>query len=91
MKRLRDPQWVLILMFLGIIASVPLIQMLIEARQEDGVRAFEVLGQAPTAANLRAYGTNDGVVVPEPIDGMISPHVLVMTYVDGVSVDDVDK
>ena len=42
-------------MFLGIIASVPLIQMLIEARQEDGVRAFEVFSQAPTAANLRAY------------------------------------
>ncbi len=55
MNRLRDPQWVLILMFLGIIASVPLIQMLIEAREEDGVRAFEVFGQAPTAANLRAY------------------------------------
>jgi hypothetical protein len=55
MNRLRDPQWVLILMFLGIIASVPLIQLLIEAREEDGVRAFEVFGQAPTAANLRAY------------------------------------
>jgi hypothetical protein len=55
MNRLRDPQWVLILMFLGIIASVPLIQMLIEAREGDEVRAFEVFGQAPTAANLRAY------------------------------------
>src|SRR4029453_13048681 len=55
MNRLRDPQWVLILMFLGIIASVPLIQILIEARQEDGVRAFEVFAQAPTPANLRAY------------------------------------
>jgi acetyltransferase AlgX (SGNH hydrolase-like protein) len=55
MNRLRDPQWVLILMFLGIIASVPLIQMLIEARQGDELRAFEVFGQAPTAANLRAY------------------------------------
>jgi hypothetical protein len=55
MKHLRDPQWFLILMFLGIIGSVPLIQILLEARQEDGVRAFEVFSQTPTAANLRAY------------------------------------
>jgi SGNH hydrolase-like domain, acetyltransferase AlgX len=55
MKRFRDPHWVLILLFLGIIASVPLIQMLMEVRQEDGVRAFEVFSQRPTAANLRAY------------------------------------
>ena len=54
MNRLRDPRWCLILMFLGIIASVPLIQMLVEARGEDGVRVFEVFSQAPTAANLRA-------------------------------------
>jgi hypothetical protein len=58
MNRLRDPQWILILMFLGIIASVPLIQMLLEARDEEGVRAFEVFGQAPTASNLRAYERN---------------------------------
>lgn len=45
MNRFRDPQWILILMFLGIIGSVPLIQMLIEARQEEGVRAFEVFSQ----------------------------------------------
>lgn len=55
MKRLRDPQWILILMFLGIIGSVPLIQMLVEAREGNGVRAFDVLTQTPTAANLRAY------------------------------------
>ena len=55
MKRLRDPQWFLILTFLGIIGSVPLIQMLIEARQEEGVRAFELFSQTPTAASLRAY------------------------------------
>ncbi|MBI2946344.1 MAG: hypothetical protein HYY23_01775 [Verrucomicrobia bacterium] len=55
MNRLRDPQWFLILMFLGIIASVPLIQTVIEARRDDGVRAFDVFSQAPTAANLRAY------------------------------------
>src|SRR5512146_1830939 len=55
MKRLRHPHWALILMFLGIIASVPLIQMLLEARGEDGVRTFEIFSQRPTAANLRAY------------------------------------
>ena len=55
MKRLRDPRWVLILIFLGMIVSVPVIQIVIETRQEDGVRAFEVFSRTPTAANLRAY------------------------------------
>ena len=55
MNRLRDPRWLLILIFLGIIGGVPLAQMLIEARQEEGVRAFELFSRAPTAANLRAY------------------------------------
>lgn len=55
MNRLRDPRWVLILIFLGIIGSVPLIQMGIEVRQEEGVRAFDLFGQPPTAANLRSY------------------------------------
>ncbi len=55
MKRLGDPQRVLILMFLGIIAGVPLIQICIEARQQNEIRAFEVFSQAPTADNLRAY------------------------------------
>ncbi len=55
MKRFRDPHWVLIFLFLGIIASVPLIQMLLEIRQEDGVKAFDLFSEIPTAANLRAY------------------------------------
>lgn len=55
MKRLCDPQWFLILMFLGIIGSVPLIQIVVEVRQEEGVRVFEVFHQKPTAASLRAY------------------------------------
>jgi hypothetical protein len=55
MNHLRNPQRFLILMFLGVIGSVPLIQCMIEARQEDGVRAFEVFSQPPTVANLRAY------------------------------------
>jgi hypothetical protein len=58
MKRFCDPRWLLILMFLAIIGSVPLIQMWIEVRQEEGVRAFEVFNQPPTAANLRAYEHN---------------------------------
>jgi hypothetical protein len=55
MNRLRDPRWILILMFLGIIASVPLIQTVMEARGDDDVRALAVFGQRPTATNLRAY------------------------------------
>jgi hypothetical protein len=54
-KRLRDPQYVLILLFLGILGGVPLIQVLIEVRQEERVRVFDIFGQAPTAENLRAY------------------------------------
>src|SRR5512146_1401385 len=55
MKYLRDPRWFLILMFLTIIASVPVIQIVIELRQEDRIRFFDVFSQPPTAANLRAY------------------------------------
>ncbi len=58
MNRLLDPRWFLILMFLGTIASVPLIQMLLEVRHEDGIRAFDVFGKTPTAENLRAYEKN---------------------------------
>lgn len=55
MKYLRDPRWLLILMFLGIIGAVPLVQCLVEIRQGEDVRAFDVFKQSPTAANLRAY------------------------------------
>lgn len=54
MKFLQDPQRFLILIFLGMIAAVPLIQIAIEARQEDGVQVFDLFNQAPTASNLRA-------------------------------------
>ena len=40
------------------------------------------------ADNLRARGENDGIVVPDPIDGLVSERVLVMTYVEGTPVDD---
>ena len=49
MKRLRDPLWFLILMFLGTLASVPLIQMVIEIRQQEIPGAFDVFNQPPTA------------------------------------------
>ncbi len=55
MNRARDPRWLLILIFLGIIGIVPLIQTALEIRDEEGVRAMEVFGQFPTAASLRAY------------------------------------
>lgn len=55
MKRLRDPNWMLIVLFVGIIALVPLVQIVLEARDENGIRAFEVFDEVPTAANLRAY------------------------------------
>ncbi len=40
------------------------------------------------AANLRRQGDNTSIVVPEPIDGMVAERVLVMTFVEGTSVDD---
>src|ERR1051325_2329161 len=58
MKRFRDPNWVLIFLFLGVLAAVPLGQTVMELRQEEGVRALELFDQFPTAANLRAYERN---------------------------------
>lgn len=55
MKRFLDPRWFLTLMFLAAISCVPLVQVLREVRQDDGVRALEVFHQKPTAANLRAF------------------------------------
>src|SRR5437762_1594988 len=55
MKRFRDPNWALIVMFLAIIGAVPLIQTMLEVRQENGIRALDVFSGVPTAANLRAY------------------------------------
>jgi len=57
-KRFRGPQWMLILLFLGIIASVPLIQTAIEIRRGEWPQALEVLRRKPSVANLRAYEQN---------------------------------
>ncbi|HZT65395.1 MAG TPA: AarF/UbiB family protein, partial [Acidimicrobiales bacterium] len=40
------------------------------------------------AANLESSGTDHGCVVPRPIDGLVTERVLVMTFVEGVPVDD---
>lgn len=55
MKRLRDPQWLLILAFLAIIGTVPLVQVAVEVSRGDEVRALAVFNQPPTAARLRAF------------------------------------
>lgn len=55
MKRLRDPNWVLIFLFVALIFGVPLTQTFMEMRQEEGVMALELFSDRPTAQNLRAY------------------------------------
>lgn len=55
MKRFRDPNWVLILLFASLIAAVPLVQIVLEATDENGVIALDLFSEVPTAANLRAY------------------------------------
>ncbi|HZT66535.1 MAG TPA: AarF/UbiB family protein [Acidimicrobiales bacterium] len=40
------------------------------------------------AANLESSGADHGCVVPRPIDGLVTERVLVMTFVEGVPVDD---
>lgn len=39
--------------------------------------------------NLRRNPTNDRVVVPRPIEGLVSRRVLVMTYLHGTPIDDI--
>jgi hypothetical protein len=58
MKAVRDPRWFLILGFLGMIACVPLIQAVVEARRGEPPQAFEIFKQRPTAPALRAYERN---------------------------------
>jgi hypothetical protein len=48
----------LVLVFVAVIVSVPLLQLAVELRQGGGVRAFELFQQHPTSANLRAYEHN---------------------------------
>ena len=52
--------------------------------------AREAADMATFAANLARGGQHPRLIVPRPIDGMVGERVLVMTFVDGVSVDDGD-
>lgn len=49
----------------------------------------EALWMVEFTENLRSFGENSRVVVPEPVDGMTSQRVLVMTFVEGGPVDDI--
>jgi hypothetical protein len=55
MKYFRDPRWFLILIFIAIIGSVPLIQVLKELSAEQEVQALQIFNETPTATNLRSY------------------------------------
>jgi len=55
MRRLLNPELALVLIFLGIVASVPVVQFGIEAGRGDQPLALDVFKQKPTARNLRAY------------------------------------
>jgi len=54
MKRFH-PQLGLTLVFLGIIAAMPLIQVVVEVSRGELPKALRVFKRIPTAANLRAY------------------------------------
>ena len=54
----RAAELALVIVFLALVASGLLIQTAVELRRGEGVRALEVFGQKPTAANLRAYEHN---------------------------------
>jgi hypothetical protein len=55
MKRPPDPQLSFILVFLGLIAGVPLVQLVIELRRGETPQALDVFRRIPSAPNLRAY------------------------------------
>jgi hypothetical protein len=56
MKYFRDPARTLVILFLLLIALVPLVQTIQETvREGEGIVALQIFGQTPTAANLRAF------------------------------------
>jgi len=55
MKFFRDPRWFTVSVFLAIIGSVPLIQMMLEVREESPLGVLEIFGKKPTAPNLREF------------------------------------
>ncbi len=42
-------------------------------------------------ANLRSFGDNDRIVAPMPIAGLVARRVMVMTFIEGISVDDAER
>lgn len=50
----------------------------------------EAAWMAAFERNLRAFGDNQRVVVPVPVEGLVTRRVLVMSFVDGTPVDDVE-
>lgn len=50
----------------------------------------EAACMADFARNLSTVGDNSRVVVPVPVETMVSPRVLVMTFVDGTPIDDLE-
>ncbi|MGH7968081.1 MAG: alginate O-acetyltransferase AlgX-related protein, partial [Limisphaerales bacterium] len=55
MRRLLNPELALLLAFLVIIVSVPVVQFAIEAGRGEQPLALDIFKQKPTARNLRAY------------------------------------
>lgn len=55
MKRFGNPTWVLVLIFLAIIAIAPLVQTAMEATEDDGIQALQWPGGWPSGETLRAY------------------------------------
>ncbi len=70
---------------------VAIVEDLATSMHEELDFRTEARHMAEFAANLAAFGSNDRIVVPEPIDGLVGERVLVMTYVEGVPVDHGDE
>ena len=49
----------------------------------------EAAWMADFELNLRSFGENERVVVPVPVQGLVTRRVLVMSFVDGMPVDEV--
>jgi predicted unusual protein kinase regulating ubiquinone biosynthesis (AarF/ABC1/UbiB family) len=70
---------------------VPIVEDLSVAMHEELDFRREARDMARFAANLGAFGSNDRIVVPVPIDDLVRERVLVMTYVEGIPVDHGDE
>ncbi len=55
MARFTDPKWALILVFLGTLTALPWVQVFIEARGDNGIRALDLFTLTPTAQHLRDF------------------------------------